>query len=1187
MNLSPFASVLDRPRCESRLQAGTQAIRRRFASVASRILILFLFATLLPLAVALTQARTDALAAEKRAFESARAVARAAAGEAEESIQVTHRVASTIARLPTFWDGTDSDRDRILAALASPQPTLSSLLYFTSDLHTHGSSSPQLVAERPVVADRAYARDVVTTGQLAVTGEAYPALSDGNPVLPVAIPVKEEDPPFRAGFLIAELKLGPLPVIWTDLPLPPGSSVVVVDTRQSRVLAGTAIGVSGVHETLRPAQLERISTHEPLTPMTMRDGTEILRAWDPVEGTPWVIIADIPSTALLGPIYDDALRRCLLSLALAVSALLLLVLLWRSLSARRQRLQVAAAHWARGQWNYRTGICGADELGELSLAFDRMAAQLETTIRQNELILDSVGEGIFGVDLQGRTIFMNPAGARILGYQVEELIGAEHHCLLHHSKLDGSVYPWDMCPIHATLRHEVVHQVTEEVFWRKDGTSCPVEYISTPLEENRTIVGAVVAFKDVTERRAVERLKEQFVSVVSHEIRTPMNSVLGYAELLLDTNLSSEQRRYVEAVQRSGDSLLALINDILDYSKIQAGKLSLEVVDIDILEIMEDIVEQLAGSAHCKGLELYCLVHPEVPSKLRGDPGRLSQVLFNLVGNAVKFTEEGEVVVRARLAAETERGRNASSITPGIGAIGEAAVVHFEVADTGIGIRPEAQVELFQAFSQADSSTTRRYGGTGLGLAICKRLVEFMGGEIGVESEPGRGSTFWFTARLERAPASAAPARRLPTELEGLRVLIVSDNARSRSALQEQLASWKIMSTSVEHSTRALERLHAAAAAGRPYSVALLDVHSSDMDGLELARTIAADPALVATRLVLLTRFRPSEWGEKARAANVMAMLMKPVRQSHLFDALVQVMGETGTGGARAARVAAFREVAPGHYAPRAPSGPEDSVAPRILVVDDSPTNQQLVLEVLHRLGYHADVVGNGWEALEALARFPYAAVLMDVQLPQMDGFVTTTEIRRCEGAAKHTPIIAMTAHTMRGDRERCIAAGMDDYLAKPVRKGVLEAALQRWVPGMESMASRPGQDTNADATWSYRRAPSDAIDETVLTSMFPDQPDMAARFLTLFVRDTAQRLVALRDVVQQGNAENLRVTAHDIKGCASVIGADEIQALCEQLESLGRAGTTVGAEQLVAALESAFQQVQVWADGRGVPRHS
>jgi CheY-like chemotaxis protein len=484
-----------------------------------------------------------------------------------------------------------------------------------------------------------------------------------------------------------------------------------------------------------------------------------------------------------------------------------------------------------------------------------------------------------------------------------------------------------------------------------------------------------------------------------------------------------------------------VINDILDFSKIEAGKLTLESIDLDLRAIVEDVADLLAGRAEAKGLEMTCLVDGSVPEVVSGDPGRVRQILTNLVGNAVKFTGAGEVVVRLACAAEGPSD----------------ATVRFEVIDTGIGIDADAQADLFQAFSQGDGSTTRRYGGTGLGLAISKQLVELMGGEIGVVSAPGRGSTFWFTARFARRPARVdAPSAAAVAPLSGMRVLCADDNATSRVALARQMSAWGMAVDCAVDGPSALARLRSAREAGDPYRVVLVDHTMPGLDGFGLAGEVAGDAALAGTALVLLTPWAQRGSGAAAQEAGFAACVAKPVRRAQLLAGLVAaVRGDAlavRASAERPARRAGAAAVAP----PAASAAPTPRAdGPRVLIADDNIVSQKVTAKILEKLGYRADVVPNGIEAIEAASGGAYDVVLMDCQMPDVDGYQATAEIRRREGARSHTAIIAMTASALHGERERCLAAGMDGYISKPVHPQELRDEVERWVRAGSARARR------------------------------------------------------------------------------------------------------------------------------------
>jgi signal transduction histidine kinase/CheY-like chemotaxis protein len=522
------------------------------------------------------------------------------------------------------------------------------------------------------------------------------------------------------------------------------------------------------------------------------------------------------------------------------------------------------------------------------------------------------------------------------------------------------------------------------------------------------------------------RTKSEFLANMSHEIRTPMNGVLGMTELLLDTGLTEVQRRYAQTVRNSGESLLHIINDILDFSKIEAGKMELDAVEFDLRETTEEVVELLASRAYGKGLELSCHIDDQVPATVLGDAGRLRQVLINLVGNAVKFTERGEIGITVTRAAHDK-----TCVPEG------SCVLHFEVRDTGIGISTEARGRMFKAFTQADGSTSRRFGGTGLGLVISKQLIELMEGEIEMRSEPGRGSTFSFTLTLIECVA-AAPRGAAAADLAGLRALIVEDNPTNRLILERYVSACGIAADSVDCGERALEALRDAAARHTPYDVALVDMKMPGMNGVELAQAVRGDSTLASTRLIMLASLCSSEIGS-VRDAGFAAWINKPVRRSELFQCIAGVMGT------RAAQAM-----------PRAPEIQVAPIAARVLLVEDNRVNQEVCKAILRKLGCEVDVAGDGRAGVDAAFGARYDLVLMDCQMPEMDGFDASRAIRTREAELdaelhasglppRRLPIIALTANAMQGDRERCLNAGMDDYLAKPFKKDQLAAMLEKW----------------------------------------------------------------------------------------------------------------------------------------------
>jgi len=784
----------------------------------------------------------------------------------------------------------------------------------------------------------------------------------------------------------------------------------------------------------------------------------------------------------------------------------------------------------------------------------RVDAALAASERQMRQILETAHDAFVAIDGGGVITDWNPQAETMFGWSAAEAVGR---------LLAEVIVPESQRAAHRRglarfapgRESQIVGRLVELSAVHRDGREFPIELtISTVVTERGHAFTAFL--RDITERRRAEeelrqardraleasRMKSIFVANVSHEIRTPMNGVIGMSELLLDTDLEDDQREFAEMISSSGEALLEVIDDILDFSKIEAGKLELDPTDFNLCDAVEQACGLQARRAQQGGLELVVAIDPDLPTRLRGDVARLRQVISNFVSNAIKFTAKGEVVIRATPAAAR----------PG------ADFVRVEVSDTGIGIERAALDQLFKPFSQADGSTTRKYGGTGLGLAISRQLIELMGGTVGAESRPGEGSSFWFEIPLDRPAVPERPhAQTREPVLARLRVLVVDDNATSRRTLEQQLGSRGMTCTVAENAAAAMELLDSAVAAGLPYELALIDRNMPGVDGYGLARAIRAQSTLSDTRLVLL-----SSAGGRPEAVDSLFdwVPTKPVRQSRLHEELQSLIVGEDPAAQRLQK-------------PSTPDAGVDRVDVRlleVLVVEDTPVNQAVAVRMLERCGFHARVAANGREAFEALTERSYAAVLMDCQMPELDGYQTTREIRRGERDGRRIPVIAMTASSMQGERERCLAAGMDDYLTKPMRNQTLKDMLNRWVadPAVP-VTGFPQVVVAADAA----SGPA-ILDRSVLAELDLD-PEALSGLVSVYFNQVDTTLAELHGAIHRAEPRAVARAAHKLRGSSGAIGAKRVADLATELEATARGTHLIGASALLDRLSFAVAETR------------
>jgi two-component system, sensor histidine kinase and response regulator len=788
---------------------------------------------------------------------------------------------------------------------------------------------------------------------------------------------------------------------------------------------------------------------------------------------------------------------------------------------------------------------------------DRQHAQeaLHESEERIRLLLDSTAEAIYGMDRDGKCTFCNPATLRLLGYQKpEELLGKDMHEVVHHTHADGTPYAQKDCNIAASLdKGEGIHS-DQEVYWHADGTSFPVEYWAYPTRKEGEVVGSVVTFLDITERKqaqaalldakeaaeAASRAKSEFLANMSHEIRTPMNGIIGMTDLALDTALTAEQREYLGLVKSSADSLLHVINDILDFSKIEAGKLELEETEFAIRDLFRDTLKTLAVRADKKHLELSMRVSSGVPQTVVGDPRRLRQLIVNLVGNAIKFTEAGNVIVDAELEKPS----------------GESVDLHIRVSDTGIGIPQEKQQVIFESFAQVDGSTTRRFGGTGLGLTISRQLVELMGGRVWVESEMGKGSTFHFTITFQHGTAKVSNQEQIAGQaLPGLDVLVADDNTINRNILAEMLTNWRMRPILAEDGAGALRAMESARAAGHPFPVVLLDAKMPGIDGFVVAERIQKGPTLAGSVILMLSADRHLIDAGRCHDLGVNAFLTKPIGQSELLDAILSVLGVS---------VAEERLIEVSAPVQQKPKGRRLN----ILLAEDNPVNQKLAVRLLEKAGHRVIVAGTGKEALakwEKAGSPAFDVILMDIQMPEMDGMEATAAIRADEkSSGRHIPIIAMTAHAMRGDKEKYLEGGMDGYVSKPVHPPGLFAEIERCLAGTK-------ESTTIAAN---TQGPSDHLDRGSLLERVEGDHELLVEMIHLFLEDAPRLLAAMRTALQEGNMSVLERSAHSMKGAAGNLSAIITVAAAARLEKNAKEGDTESSKASLATLEGAVERL-------------